>query len=179
MAPAEIAEEGAKLSRFMAAQRVSFLHAPPSRWQALIDSGLRASRALGALSGGEELPPELADQILSRCRVLWNAYGAVETTVYSTVARVERSAPVTIGGPIANTRVYVVDNQNRPVPMGVSGDLLVAGMGVTAGYLHPEGAGDEAFMDDPFGPGSAYRTGDRARWVGAGVLQLTPPAERA
>jgi amino acid adenylation domain-containing protein len=172
VAPADMASDGAQLRRLIAAERVTFLHAPPSAWQTLIDTGLKATRALRALSGGAPLSRELADQILDRCRVLWNAYGAVETTAYSTVARVERSAPVTVGRPIANTRVYVLDGYNQPVPVGVTGELLVAGDGVASGYLNRTDLTTEAFVSDPFGPGSAYRTGDLARWLSDGKLEI-------
>jgi amino acid adenylation domain-containing protein len=174
VAPADMAHDGARLSRLIAAERVSFLHASPITWQALIDTGLKAARGLAALSGGEELSQELADQILDRCRVLWNAYGAVETTFYSTMARVERSKPVTIGRPIANTRVYVLDTHRQPVPVGITGELLVAGDGVASGYLNQADLTAEAFHDDPFGPGSAYPTGDLARWRTGGELELAP-----
>jgi amino acid adenylation domain-containing protein len=172
VAPADMASDGARLSRLIAAERVTFLHARPSTWQTLIDTGLKATRSLKALSGGEQLSQELADQILERCRVLWNAYGAVETTAYSTLARVEQSVPVTIGRPIANTRVYVLDGYNRPVPVGVTGQLLIAGDGVASGYLNRPDLNAEAFVDDPFGPGTAYRTGDLARWLPDGQLEL-------
>jgi amino acid adenylation domain-containing protein len=178
VAPADVARDGARLSRLVRAERVTFLHAPPSTWQALIDTGLRSARSLRALTGGEQLSQALADQILERCRVLWNAYGAVETTTYATLARVEQSVPVTIGRPIANTRVYVLDGYNQPVPVGVTGELLVAGDGVAAGYLNRTERTAEAFVDDPFGPGSAYRTGDLARWLPDGELELALPQDR-
>jgi non-ribosomal peptide synthetase component F len=177
MAPAETADDGAQLSRLIAAQRISFLHASPTRWGVLLDSGLKGSRALGALSGGEELTRARADQILDRCRVLWNAYGVMETTGYCTLGRVERSTAIGIGGPIANTRVYVVDGRGQPVPVGVTGALVVAGMGVTAPYRGGTERSDEAFIDDRFGAGTAYATGDRARWVADGTLELRPPVD--
>jgi amino acid adenylation domain-containing protein len=174
VAPDEMAGDGARLRQLIAGEQVSFLHASPSTWQGLINSGLRASRGLAALSGGEELSRELADQILDRCRVLWNAYGTVETTVYSTMARVERGLPIPIGRPIANTRVYVLDAQRQPVPVGATGELLIAGDGVCSGYLNRPDLTADAFVDDPFGPGKAYRTGDRARWRRGGELELVP-----
>jgi amino acid adenylation domain-containing protein len=177
VAPADMAGDGARLSRLIAAERVTFLHAPPSTWQTLIDTGFRSTRSVRALSGGERLSQALADQILERCRVLWNAYGAVETTAYATLARVEQSLPVTIGRPIANARVYVLDGHGRPVPVGVTGDLLVAGDGVAAGYLDRPELTAEAFVDDPFGPGSAFRTGDLARWLPDGAVELVAQGE--
>jgi non-ribosomal peptide synthetase component F len=111
--------------------------------------------------------------------VLWNVHGAVETTAYATLARVEQSVPVTVGRPIANTRVYVLDAYNRPVPVGVTGELLVAGDGVAAGYLNRTDLAAEAFVDDPFGPGSAYRTGDLARWLPDGQVELALTQDRS
>jgi len=174
LSPEEVAGDGTRLRQLIASEQVSFLHASPSSWQLLIDTGLRASRGLAALSGGEELSRELADQILDRCRVLWNAYGAVETTVYSTLARVERTGPITVGRPIANTRVYVLDGRRRPVPLGATGELWVAGDGVSPGYRNRPDLTEPAFVDDPFGTGRAYRTGDRARWREGGELELQP-----
>jgi amino acid adenylation domain-containing protein len=177
VAPADVARDGARLSRLIAAERVTFLHAPPGTWQTLIDTGLRSTRSLRALSGGERLSQALADQILQRCRVLWNAYGAAETTTYATLARVEQSVPVTIGRPIANTRAYVLDGDDQPVPVGVTGELLIAGDGVASGYLNRTELSAEAFVDDPFGPGSAYRTGDLARWLPDGELELVAQSD--
>ena len=172
VAPAEVAGNGARLSRLIAAERVTFLHARPSEWETLIVSGLKATRSLRALSGGEPLSTELAEKILDRARVLWNAYGAVATTAYATLGRVERSVPVTIGRPIANMRAYVVDGDNQPVPVGVTGELLVADQGVASGYLSWADLTAEAFVEDPFAPGIAYRTGDLARWRADGQLEL-------
>jgi non-ribosomal peptide synthetase component F len=183
LAPADVAEDGGLLSRRITSERISFLHASPTAWQTLINTGLKPSRALAALSGGGPLSEKLADQILDRCRVLWNAYGAAETTVYATLARVERSRPVTIGGPVANSRLYVVDGLDNPVPVGITGQLLIAGLGLTSGYRGGTGATagvddrglDDRFLDDPFGPGTAFRTGDAARWLAGGEVQLVRP----
>jgi amino acid adenylation domain-containing protein len=179
VAQADVATDGARLSRLIAAERVSFVHAPPSVWQALIDTGLKAGRGLRALSGGEPLSQPLAEQILKRCRVLWNAYGSTETTAYSTLARVEPSAPITIGRPIANTRVYVVDGCDTPAPMGVAGEVLIAGLGLASGYVNRTDLTAEAFVEDPFGPGRAYRTGDLARWRPDARLELVVAENRS
>jgi len=172
VAPAELASDGAELGRLIARERVTFIHASPSAWQVLINTGLRPRRGLRGLSGGEPLTAELAEQILERCQVLWNAYGAPETTLYCTLACVERSSQVTIGRPIANARAYVLDPRNQPVPVGVSGELVLAGAGVAGRYLNRPRLTTEAFVEDPFMPGRAYRTGDRARWLPGGDLEL-------
>lgn len=178
VAPAPIGSDGASVSRLIAAERVTFLHAPPSTWQSLIDTGLKPARGLRALCGGEPLSPGLADQILERCRELWYGHGAVETTGYSTLARVERATPVISGRPIANTRVYVLDRHRQPVPVGVTGELLIAGEGVSSGYLNRDDLTADRFVEDPFASGSAYRTGDLARWRPGGEVELVPARNR-
>jgi len=177
VAPTDVARDGARLTRLITEERVSFVHASPSEWRGLIDTGLRAVRGLAALNGGGALTEELADQLLERSRVLWNAFGTVETTEYSSLGRIERAEPITIGRPIANTRMYVLDVHGRPVPVGVAGELMVAGQGVASQYLHHDDLSARAFVDDPFGPGRAFRTGQLARWRAGGELELvTGPA---
>jgi non-ribosomal peptide synthetase component F len=172
VAPEEAAHNGALLSRLITEERVSFAHATPGEWRGLIDTGLRASRGLALLSGGGALGEELADQLLDRCRVLWNAYGTFETTTYATLGRVERGEPVTVGRPIANTRVHVVDAHGHQVPVGMAGELLVAGAGVASGYRNRDDLSANVFVDDRFGAGTAFRTGQLARWRAGGSLEL-------
>jgi non-ribosomal peptide synthetase component F len=149
----EDAANGARISELVRAEGVTLLHAAPDDWRALVDSGLRAARSLNALSSGAALSEELADEILARCRTLWNAYGTAETAGCATIGRIERPAPVVVGRPIANTRIYVVDPDGRAAPIGAIGDVLVAG----------EGLADE----------QPLRTGDRGRWLADGILQIT------
>ena len=125
MAPDDAARDGGRLSRLITEERISFVEATPGEWRALIDTGFRASRGLAMLSGGGLLTDVLADQLLDRCRVLWSAYGTPETTTYATLGRVERGEPVTVGRPIANTRVHVVDAHGRQAPVGMAGDCLL------------------------------------------------------
>jgi non-ribosomal peptide synthetase component F len=172
VAPAVAPGDGATLSRLIAAEGVTFLHAPPATWETLVETGLRPRRSLTAMSGGDPLGRDLADRILSRCRTLWQAYGVPEATVYSTLGRVAPSGPVTIGRPIANTRIHIIDAAGRPVPIGVPGELLIAGAGVAGRYLNEPTAGSDGFIADPLGPGVAYRTGRQARWLPRGELEL-------
>lgn len=176
--PATVAGDGRRLSRLMAAEGVSFVHASPGGWQTLVETGLKARRGLKALSVGGPLSRELADQILQRCQVLWNGYGSVETTGCATLGRVEEAGRITIGRPIANTRAYIRDEHRQPAPIGVAGDLVVAGQGVVSGYLNHAQRSAERFLEDPFGPASAYRTGDRARWRPDGELELVSELSR-
>jgi non-ribosomal peptide synthetase component F len=169
IAPAHMARDGAQLSRLIRAEGVTFLHATPSRWEALIDSGLRAARGLTALSGGEPLTPALAARLGERCRVVWSAYGPVAPGVYCTLGRVRDSGPLSIGRPLAGHRAHVVDARGRPVPVGFVGELLLTGPLALA-----DAPGSDTLAHEPGGAAPARRTGRRGRWLRDGRLALTP-----
>ena len=170
--PREVASDGRRLATLISDAGATVMQATPSGWQLLIDSGWRGQPGLVALCGGEALPQQLAEALLDRTAAVWNMYGPTETTVWSTIARLEKSAPVTVGCPIANTRVYVLDQHRQPLPVGVPGELWIGGDGVTRGYLHRPEETVERFVDNPFVPGGRmYRTGDLVRWRGDGHIQ--------
>jgi amino acid adenylation domain-containing protein len=149
------------------------MQATPSTWRMLIESGWQGSPTFKALIGGEGLPTDLADQLIARTGALWNMYGPTETTVWSTccqVTSIERG--ISIGRPIANTQVHILDDRLQPVPLGIPGEVWIGGDGVTLGYLHRPELTAERFVDDPFRPGATmYRTGDRGRWRHDGQLE--------
>ncbi|WP_197287800.1 non-ribosomal peptide synthetase, partial [Streptomyces apocyni] len=127
--------------------------------------------------GGEQLLGEVLDEWRRRRpgATVINEYGPTETTVGCMEYRIAPGDPVPAGGvsigrPIWNTRVYVLDSALRPAPVGVAGELYVAGVGVTRGYLNRSGLTAERFVADPFGPPGSrmYRTGDLARWAADG-----------
>jgi len=110
--------------------------------------------------------------LLARSGALWNMYGPTETTVWSTCERVEPQRAISIGKPIDNTRVFVLDASQRIVPLGVAGEIVIGGDGVTLGYLDRDELTRERFIADPMAPGRvAYRTGDRGRWRTDGRLE--------
>lgn len=95
---------------------------------------------------------------------IFNNYGPTETTVWSTNAKILKSIDIHIGKPIANTQIYIVDKYIQSTPIGVTGELCIAGDGVGAGYLNRPELTAKKFIDNPFGEGKLYRTGDLAYW---------------
>ena len=115
--------------------------------------------------GGEALDAILVEklQTLTSARII-NIYGPSETTVWVTNAAINTPSDITIGKPIANTQIYIVDQYMNPVPIGISGELCIAGDCVGAGYLNRPELTAEKFIDNPFGEGKLYKTGDLAYW---------------
>jgi natural product biosynthesis luciferase-like monooxygenase protein len=127
------------------------------------------------LLGGEALPPSLADRVRPGLRGdLINMYGPTETTIWSTSAAIERAGElITIGKPIANTSVFVVDKRLKRLPVGVPGELLIGGAGVARGYLDRPELTAERFVDDPSAAGQRlYRTGDLVRFRDGGAIEF-------
>ncbi len=152
---------------------VTVMQATPATWRMLVDNGWRPPPGLRMLCGGEALPYDLAQTLLSTGARLWNVYGPTETTIWSTVHEVRPGeSPIPIGQPIDNTRVYVLDAHARRAPVGVRGELFIGGAGVARGYVGRPDLTAERFLADPFAGCAArmYRTGDHASIRADGVL---------
>nr|WP_317985369.1 non-ribosomal peptide synthetase [Burkholderia pseudomallei] len=173
-------KDPAYLSELIDRERVTTLHFVPSMLQAFLeDEG--AARGCGSVKrvmcSGEALPPSLVKRFY-RCLPdarLHNLYGpteaAVDVTAWACDAE-EGGASVPIGRPIANTRIYVLDEYGQPVPRGVAGELYIGGVQVARGYLNRPELTRERFVDDPFvAGGRLYKTGDLARWRTDGSLE--------
>ncbi|WP_164904993.1 non-ribosomal peptide synthetase [Streptomyces cyaneus] len=152
--------------------RITYVFLPPS-------AAMTLPRAPGALPelrtlavGGEACPAELVERLAEEGRRIVNAYGPSEATVYSTTADLRPGEPVVIGHAVPGTRAYVLDRRLRPVPVGVTGELYVAGASLARGYFGRPGMTAERFVADPYGPPGSrmYRTGDLCRIDAQGVL---------
>jgi non-ribosomal peptide synthetase component F len=161
LASPEDAMTGNDLSHLIRADGATLMYADPPTWQALVDSGLRASRTLRALSGPGRLERDLAGEILARCRVLFHGHGGAQAGGMATLGLVRGDGPVTIGRPVTDCRAYVLDRHDRAMPVGLAGELMLAGHGVGDGTT-----------EDPFAGGPAVRTGERARWLADGRIEL-------
>ncbi|WP_405465984.1 amino acid adenylation domain-containing protein [Streptomyces anulatus] len=155
------------------------MQATPSLWRVLADAAPDALGGLRALSGGEPLPADLADVLARHANGLVNLYGPTETTIWSTAAVLGRGAPPHVGRPVRRTRAYVLDRTLAPAPIGVTGELHLAGDGVADGYLGRPALTAERFVADPYGaPGDRmYRTGDLARFRDDGTLEVLGRAD--
>lgn len=181
---------GSDLLRYCDRQAVTILHLPAAVWHQCVEElvvnqraglsgGVPASLRL-VLVGGESPSIEKLRQWISLGgdrQVFVNSYGPTETTISATNYRLhlgEDPVPdmLPIGRPLANVQVYVVDERDELVPVGVSGELLIGGEGVARGYLNRIELTHEKFISNPFGAGRVYRTGDRARYLPDGNLEF-------
>jgi natural product biosynthesis luciferase-like monooxygenase protein len=175
----ETAGEGEPIASLLDKHRVTHLQCTPSLARLLL-ADAQAREALGGLRhlflGGEALPgPLVSDLREVTGATLTNMYGPTETTIWSSVHPAEPcEGTVPIGRPIANTRLYVLDRHGEPVPVGVPGELHIAGYGVARGYLGRPELTAERFVADPFVGGGErmYRTGDLVRYRADGVLEF-------
>ncbi|KUL30328.1 non-ribosomal peptide synthetase [Streptomyces regalis] len=171
-----IAQEDERLGEALQARlrdsRITYVFLPPS-------AAMTLPRAPGALPelrtlavGGEACPAELVERLAEEGRRIVNGYGPSEATVYSTTADLHPGEPVVIGHAVPGTRAYVLDRRLRPAPVGVTGELYVAGASLARGYFGRPGMTAERFVADPYGPPGSrmYRTGDLCRIDAHGVL---------
>ncbi|MDH5675427.1 MAG: amino acid adenylation domain-containing protein [Myxococcales bacterium] len=164
LATADQALDPLALSQLVEAGDVNIMQATPATWQMLLDGGWLGNPKLRVLCGGEAFPQRLAEVLVESCGEVWNVYGPTETTVWSSVKRVERPEELTIGRPIDNTTMYVLDEAMGLSPTGSSGELWIGGRGVADGYFGRPELTAERFKPNPHLEGDViYRTGDLAR----------------
>nr|AQM37584.1 nonribosomal peptide synthetase [Myxococcus virescens] len=182
LAPPELPSAPAELAQWLVAQRISITFLPTVVAEAVLALPWPSDCALRfVLTGGDRLhatpPPGLPFRLV-------NNYGPTETTVVATSGVVEpdgRQGLPSIGRPVANARVYVLDRQRRPVLPGVIGELYIGGEGVTRGYLNRPELNAERFVPDPFSgvpEARMYASGDFARFLPDGTLAFHGRADR-
>jgi amino acid adenylation domain-containing protein/non-ribosomal peptide synthase protein (TIGR01720 family) len=164
-----VRRDPSELVSYVASHGIDFLDLTPSYLRQLIPAGLlNVARVL--MLGGEALDLALWQQ-LGDVRA-YNFYGPTEVTVDATFCEISGDRPV-IGGPVGNQQVYVLDAKLTPVPVGVPGELYLAGSQLARGYLNRPGLTSDRFIANPFSPGERmYRTGDRVRWTDSGLEYL-------
>lgn len=175
IASAEDVKDGRRLAKLLETEDITVMQATPATWQMLLDSGWEGRSELRIFCGGEALSRPLANTLVNSAAEVWNLYGPTETTVWSTAERIEEGdTAITIGRPIANTSVHLLDANRQPVPAGFTGELWIGGDGLARGYRNRPELTAAAFceVDLPLvGTQRLYRTGDLARWTREGRLE--------
>ena len=175
MASRDVVANGAALAELLESSRATVMQAAPVTWRILLAAGWQGNPRLKILCGGEALPRELARQLLAKVGSLWNMYGPTETTIWSTVCKIEPAdETISIGCPIANTSLYLLDTHLQLVPDGVPGELYIGGDGLARGYLYRPELTAERFISHPFSDESGarlYKTGDLARYLTNGTIE--------
>ncbi len=165
--------DGTRLARLIASSGCTLLQATPATWRLLLDADWDNAEGIRCWSGGEALPPELAQRLAALNGRPVNLYGPAETTIWSTFDQLDPARGVTLGRPIDNTQIYLLDDNLQPVPLGVAGELWIAGDGLAHGYHQRARLTAQQFRPNPFSdqPGARmYRTGDLARYREDGRL---------
>lgn len=161
IADAEETKDGRLLLHIIEERKISIMQATPSTWQMMIDSDWQKTYPIKVLSGGEAITKELADQLLKRCAELWNMYGPTETTIWSTIKKLSfADQQMTIGLPINQTQIYIMDELGRPLPPGMPGEICIGGAGVADGYLNRPELTAEKFIKRKSSGQLLYKTGD-------------------
>ncbi|WP_342755399.1 amino acid adenylation domain-containing protein [Pantoea sp. MBD-2R] len=168
---------GTLLARLITRHDITVMQATPASWRMLLAAGWTPPANFRAWCGGEALPVELARDLVACGVRLWNLYGPTETTIWSAETEVTApvSGPLSVGGPIRRTGLYVLDAAGQRLPAGVSGELAIGGAGLSAGYLRDPARTAGRFRPDPYSarPGSRlYLTGDLARERGDGRIEV-------
>lgn len=159
-------------------QDVTIMQATPTVWKMMAQYAKEALQGLTVLVGGEALSNSLAKSLLGAGASVHNMYGPTETTIWSTCTQIHKEETPSLGSPIDRTQVYVLDAMLQPVPVGVAGELYIAGDGLARGYHGRPSLTAERFVANPFAEGKRmYRTGDLVVWEADGTLQYISRAD--
>ena len=160
----ETRRDGHLLLQKAVKDEITVVWGTPTIYQILLDSGWKNPLPIKALIGGEPVPRSLAHELIPRCGELWNIYGPTETTVCALLTRISvEDNPITVGRPVANTHVYLLDEEGNIVPEGEEGEIVIGGDGVSLGYLNRPELTERSFVADTFqeeNERKMYRSGD-------------------
>lgn len=150
------------------------IQATPSFYQMLFNAGWQGDKQLKTLCGGDLLNKTLAQKLINNTCEIWNMYGPTETTIWSSVKKIESLEQASnIGKPINNTQFYILDQFLSPMPVGVAGAIYIAGDGLAIGYFNNKPLTNEKFISNPFVPNSLmYETGDVGKWNVCGEIEF-------
>ncbi|GAA3229519.1 hypothetical protein GCM10017691_21640 [Pseudonocardia petroleophila] len=170
LASREVARDPQRLAELTAG--TDYAQATPSMWRLLLETGWTPHPGLTVLSGGEALPPQVAERLVGPAAALWNLYGPTEATIWVSCHRVrEVGGFLPLGEPLPGLALHVLDEELRPVAPGGTGDLFVSGVGLARGYAHRPARTAEVFGLHPRTGVRQYRTGDQVRLHTDGALE--------
>ena len=166
-----------ELSKYLNNVPVHMIQTTPSTMQLILndESNLKHIKGLTEIMlGGEAFPKRLLQELKKYTAAkIYNMYGPTETTVWSAIEELTNSDEITIGKPIANTRIYIVDENNNPQSDNIVGELCIAGDGLAEGYLYRDELTNERFIENSAIPGEKiYKTGDMAKWLLNGKIDF-------
>ncbi len=173
----------ARLAEYISKYNVGFFALTPSRLQAYLQNSAFCSSLRGVdsiICGGEPLHASLV-RLLARhsSAVLYNQYGPSEATVAVTMGMASSSEPITVGRPIQNCRIYILDDNMQPLPVGSIGEIYIGGLCLARGYAAQLKLTDQSFVPDPFRQGERlYKTGDLGRWTTTGEIVFAGRKDR-
>lgn len=167
--------DGRLLLETIEKEKITIVQATPFNWQILIESGWQKKMPFKALCGGEALSMDLAQKLCSRVKELWNVYGPTEATIWATVKQIHATDPIiTIGKPMHNVDVYILNEQLEEMPVDEVGEIYISGIQVGKGYINRPELTEKAFLKDPISkvPGTRmYKTGDLGKRLENGEIQ--------
>lgn len=151
--------------------RPTIIHATPSFYQMLFHAGWTGDKALRILCGGDLISESLAEKMVAHSAAVWNVYGPSETTIWSSYKKFESAGDANnIGKPVQNTQIYILDEYLQLLPIGTPGAIYIAGLGLAKGYYKNKELTKAKFIENPYGDGRLYETGDLGKWTAEGDI---------
>jgi amino acid adenylation domain-containing protein len=177
----ELTADGPRLLEVLREAGITIMMGLSTTYRLLLAAGWQGDPNLQLTIGGETLSLELANLLAGRSRVLWNHYGPTETSICATSERIEvGTSRITLGRPLANVRIYILDESLQPLPHGSIGEIYIGGAGVGLGYLNRPELTARCFLPDPFDrrPGATmYKTGDFGTLLEDGRIEFLGRAD--
>lgn len=176
----ELIKDPVRLSAFINTNDPDIIQATPSLWQLIVEQ-LERSPKLNILCGGEVLYPTLVEKLFCVANDVWNLYGPTESTIWSTSKKLTINQKISIGTPISNTIILILNNNLQPVPIGIEGEIYIAGDGLAREYLNNTELTKAQFINTSFKITVGryancnlrlYKTGDRGRWLENGEIEI-------
>ncbi|MFV0607170.1 MAG: non-ribosomal peptide synthetase [Niabella sp.] len=174
LADEQTTRNGEMLVRKIFDREINIIQATPSTYKMMLNVNTNKKIPVTALCGGEALPKALANSLLARVEHLYNMYGPTETTIWSTVAKITKTdLQITIGSPIDNTQIYILNDKGQLLPDGTVGEICIGGEGVAAGYYNRDDLTREKFIPNNiqlFDGAFIYKTGDLGHYLPDGKI---------